>query len=93
MVPMACQCRLKFRHWLPLVTIGTNGMPMFTSGYQWFLPLAANLADNLERGKITNSPNDVIFKMTTNEHEEQICARNEGNDNYFLRVNGCKHQI
>ena len=49
MVPMACQWRPKFRHWLPSVTIGTNGMPMFTNGYQWFLPLAANLANNLER--------------------------------------------
>ena len=48
MVPMACQCRPKFRHWLPLVTVGTIGMPMFTNGYQWFLPLAANHADNLE---------------------------------------------
>ena len=47
-VPMACQWRPKFRHWLPSVTIGTNGMPMFTNGYQWFLPLAANLANNLE---------------------------------------------
>ena len=23
----------KFRHWLPLVTIGTNGMPMDTNGF------------------------------------------------------------
>ena len=43
-------------------TNGTTGMsmpsevsplavivPVFTNGYQWFLPLAANLADNLER--------------------------------------------
>ena len=57
--------------WLPLVTIGTDGMPMFTNGYQWFLPLAANLAaDNL----IINAPNDVIFKMTINENDEQIGA-------------------
>ena len=60
---------------------GTNGIPMpsevsplaatgKTNGYKWFLPLAANLADN----QITNVPNDVIFKMTINENEEQIGA-------------------
>ena len=32
----------------PLAAIGTNGMPMFTNGYHWFLPLAANLVENLE---------------------------------------------
>ena len=49
MVSMTSQCRPKFRHWLPLVTIGTNGTPMATNGNQWGLPLAANHVCNLQR--------------------------------------------
>ena len=60
---MAKECvRSEFSQWYqwhanavhvsPLAVIGNNGMPMFTNGYQCFLPLAANLADNLERKDI-----------------------------------------
>ena len=41
---------------LPLAAIGTNGMPMVPNGYQWFLPLVANFADNLERSQNYQHP-------------------------------------
>ena len=70
MIPMACQCRPKFRHWLPWVTIVTNVMTMFTNDYQCFVPLAANLErrQNYQRAKGRH------FKMTINENDEQIDA-------------------
>ena len=91
MVPMAC--RPKFLHWLSLVTIGINGMPMFTNGYQWFLPLAANLADNLERRK---NYQRAEWRHIHDDNQWKWRAdrcRNGANDNYFLSFKRCKHQI
>ena len=65
MVPLTYQCRPMFCHWQSLFTIGINGMPMVIIGCQWVLSLVINLSDNLEVGKITNAPNDVIFRTAT----------------------------
>ena len=53
---------------LPLVTTGTDGMSMATNGFYHWQPI---LKTTYSVDKITNALNDVIFKMTTHEKEEQ----------------------
>ena len=46
----------------------TSGMWIVNNGYPWLLPLVANFDYYLE----TKTLNDVIFKLTANEKEEQV---------------------